>query len=693
MTHDKPLPTPEELAALPPDGGAEFNRLVFTRNPYLLQHARNPVDWWEWCECAFLTAERQQKPVFLSIGYSTCHWCHVMAGESFEDGEVAALLNEHFVCIKVDREERPDIDQYYMQACQAMTGSGGWPLSLFLLPDRRPFFAGTYFPKQAMGNRHGMMTLIPAIAEFWKNRREELVTSAQTLHTELQAWFDAASEPPDSGKDLLEAGVYQLAQRYDAERGGFGEAPKFPIPHQYSFLARYGRAQGDAKALGMASDSLLRMARGGIFDQIGFGWHRYSTDAHWLVPHFEKMLYDQALMVLALCDAWVESRAPGLETAVKQTLEYVLRDLRHPEGGFYAAEDADSEGEEGRFYLWTTAEVKRALGEDEGRRACAVWHLEHGGNFTAETGAPNREANIPHRPLGDPEDPDLEALRLKLLELRSQRVRPRLDDKIMADWNGLMIAALSRAGSVFGRADWLEAARAARRFVEGRLLVDGALRKTWRLGTPGGEGLLDDYAFYIHGLLHFHQATLDLGSLDLASRLCDSANVRFWDDARRAYRLSPVGSELPLRPLSFYDGALPSGNSVMAWNLAMLHRLADREEGGLRHALFAAGPSLARAPSNHAFALLALLLVESPAQEVVIAADRAEAASGFLQVLHAHPHPNRSIRLLLPSDARVPAWMEGMKTGSGARAFLCENQRCRAPVASPEELRAALTSP
>jgi hypothetical protein len=688
LTHDKPLPDADAIAALPPDGGAEFNRLVFTRNPYLLQHARNPVDWWEWNDCAFLTAEQQQKPVFLSIGYSTCHWCHVMARECFEDGEVAALLNEHFICIKVDREERPDIDQFYMQACQAMTGSGGWPLSLFLLPDRRPFFAGTYFPKHAVGNRHGMMTLIPAIDEFWRKRREELVSSAGTLGLEMKNWFETASVPPAAGLELLEAGVYQLSQRYDRERGGFGEAPKFPIPHQLSFLVKYGRAQKDASALGMAVATLARMHLGGLFDQIGFGWHRYSTDGDWLVPHFEKMLYDQALMALALSDAWLETRDPELEAAARQTLEYVLRELRHPEGGFYSAEDADTEGEEGRSYLWTTSEVKRALGEDDGRRACAFWHLQAEGNFSGETGEASRGANIPHRRPGDPPDDGAEALRQRLLEIRSQRPRPRLDDKIMADWNGLMIAAFARAGAVFGESRYLEAAHAARRFAEKQLLTGETLRKSWRQGACGREGFLDDYAFFVYGLLHLHQATLDPEALALAGRLAQKAKSLFWDDSRGAFHLAASSTELPLRPLSFYDGALPSGNSVMAWNLVMLGRLVDPSapEEQARRAIFAAGASLARAPSNHCFALMALLMLESPAQEVVIAASRAEEASPFLAVLHGRPHPNRSIRLLLPGDAGLPPWMEGMKPSGEARVFVCENRECQKPVSTPEDL-------
>ncbi|NOT32416.1 MAG: thioredoxin domain-containing protein, partial [Planctomycetes bacterium] len=389
-----PLPSAAEIAKLPRDGGLEFNRLVFEHSPYLQQHARNPVDWHPWGEKAFELARREQKPVFLSIGYSTCHWCHVMEHESFEDHEVAALINRHFVPVKVDREERPDLDAVYMQVTQAMTGSGGWPMTVILTPDKQPFFAGTYYPKSALHGRKGLLELLPEIAALWRERRADVVKSAAQITDVVRE--QGHETPAELGPELLQRGREQLASRYDSELGGFGSAPKFPVPHQLLFLLQAHQRTHDPLALRMVEHTLTAMRAGGIYDQIGFGFHRYSTDREWLVPHFEKMLYDQALHVLAYTAAYQVTGDAAYRATAEEVLEYVLRELLDPRGGFHSAEDADSEGEEGRFYLWTRAEVLEVLGQAEGELFANVYEITPAGNYREEASGQRDGRSIPH---------------------------------------------------------------------------------------------------------------------------------------------------------------------------------------------------------------------------------------------------------------------------------------------------------
>ncbi|MEQ1894443.1 MAG: thioredoxin domain-containing protein, partial [Planctomycetota bacterium] len=390
----RPPPSKAELAQLPADGGAEFNRLVFEGSPYLLQHARNPVDWYPWGEEAFARAKEEDKPVFLSIGYSTCHWCHVMEHESFEDEEVAALMNAHFVCVKVDREERPDIDAVYMAVTQAMSGSGGWPMTVFLTPEKKPFFAATYIPKETRFGRKGMLQLVPEIGAVWKARRADIEKSAAEI-ARIVGESGAETELA-ANREVLQRGREQLAQRYDPDLGGFGDAPKFPVPHQLLFLLQQHQRTGDALALAMVEKTLAAMRAGGIYDQIGFGFHRYSTDREWLVPHFEKMLYDQALHVLAYTATWQVTEKGEYRAVAEEVIAYVLRDLADPRGGFHSAEDADSEGEEGRFYLWTRAEVLAVLGEQAGARYARVFEITEEGNYREEATKKRDGRSIPH---------------------------------------------------------------------------------------------------------------------------------------------------------------------------------------------------------------------------------------------------------------------------------------------------------
>ncbi|MBN2445557.1 MAG: thioredoxin domain-containing protein, partial [Phycisphaerae bacterium] len=469
----KPIPSPDELGKLPPDGGPEFNRLVFAKSPYLLQHARNPVDWYPWGEEAFRRARDEDKPVFLSIGYSTCHWCHVMEHESFEDTGVARLMNDAFVNVKVDREERPDIDNVYMSVCQFMTGGGGWPLTVMLAPDKRPFFAGTYFPRESRFGRPGMLDLVPGIQEAWRERRDELLKSVDTITGYLRSAGDATSS--ELGLDTLTACYRQLAERFDSRNGGFGTAPKFPTPHDLTFLLRYRKRADDEQALHMVERTLAAMRAGGMYDHVGFGFHRYSTDAEWLVPHFEKMLYDQALLAIAYVEAYQATRNESYARTARETLTYVLRDMAAPEGGFYSAEDADSEGVEGKFYVWQHAEVMSVLGDEDGVMACRVFGIRPGGNFSNPHCPPG--TNIPHHaaPLADLakelriDEGELqrrvEQWRRQLFEARERRVRPGRDDKILTDWNGLMIAAFAKGFQTFGEEKYLKAAEKAADFI------------------------------------------------------------------------------------------------------------------------------------------------------------------------------------------------------------------------------------
>jgi uncharacterized protein len=694
-----PLPEGKALESLPRDGGPEFNRLVFEKSPYLLQHARNPVDWYPWGDEAFARAKAEQKLVFLSIGYSTCHWCHVMEHESFEDEEVAALLSQHFVCVKVDREERPDIDAVYMQVTQAMTGSGGWPMTVILTPERQPFFAGTYFPKKARFGRKGLMELVPEIAGLWRERRGDVEKSAAQITGVMRE--QTREEGAELEPGILALGYQQLAQRYDAELGGFGSAPKFPVPHQLLFLLQQHARTDDALALRMVEHTLTAMRAGGIYDQIGFGFHRYSTDREWLVPHFEKMLYDQALHVLAYTAAWQVTGSPEYRATAEEILAYCLRDLADPRGGFHSAEDADSEGEEGRFYLWTRAEAVDVLGKEEGELFARVFELTLEGNYREEASGKRDGRSIPHlaRPLSSWAAElaldeatlarRLESARVKLLEVRSRRVRPLKDDKVLTDWNGLMIAALARAGAAFDEPRYLAAARAAADFALASLRDGkGRLLKRWRAGEAAFAGTLEDYAFLTWGLVELYQARFEVRDLAAALELTRELRAHFEDRENGGFFTSADDAEeLLFRHKDAYDGALPSGNSVAAWNLLRLARLtgeAELEEAARR--TLAAFGTAARAPAGHTLWLLALDCALNPSFEVVIAGDPAAADTrAMLRAFQARFLPHLVLLQRPEGDAPpivalAPFTLDQRSRGGKATAYVCRNQACRAPT-------------
>ncbi len=685
------------------------NRLARSTSPYLHQHAQNPVDWYPWGDEAFQKAQDEDKPVFLSIGYSTCHWCHVMAHESFEDEDVARLLNDAFVNIKVDREERPDVDHTYMTVCQMMTGSGGWPLTILLTPDKKPFYAATYIPKETHGGRPGLKDLVPRIQEAWHERRDDLIHRADDVVEHLKsAGQPRAGEPIDDA--VIEDAFDTLARNYDPEHGGFGRAPKFPSPHNLLFLLRAGRNHDLRAADRMVRQTLTRIRHGGIWDHVGFGFHRYSIDRTWHVPHFEKMLYDQAMHVLAYTEAYEALGDEALADTARRTCEYVLRDLRDPDGGFHSAEDADSEGEEGRFYVWTRHEIEDVLGDDADLFTAAYDVQEHG-NYTDEASGRLTGTNVLRRVRTDEQLADandrtavevadiLETARKTLFEHREQRVRPGRDDKVLTDWNGLMLAALARAGLILEEPDFLDAAKNAATFLTTTMNADGNLRHQWKDGEAGVDAFLDDHAYLAWGLLELHQATLDdawaTHAIDVTQAMIDG----FWDDDDGAFWFTRHGQkDLPVRRKEVYDGAQPSGNSVALDVLVRLGRLTgdpayEKRADDLQKAL---GATVRQNPNGHTHLLTAAHMARAPDVEIVIAGDpQADATRRLLETARGPYLPQRVLLLRTPAtDAPgfAPFTQEMGPENGAAAAYVCRNHACDAPVTDADALAEKLTA-
>lgn len=659
------------------------NRLAGEKSPYLLQHAYNPVDWYPWCEEAFKKAKAEGKPIFLSIGYSTCHWCHVMERESFEDEEVADLLNRYFVSIKVDREERPDIDSIYMSVCQAMTGHGGWPLTVIMTPDAKPFFTGTYFPKKDRLGMPGLLTILRRIHELWENNREELIKNGDRI-VEAMRETTPDGDRMDEG-ELITRAYETFRMSFDSAYGGFGSSPKFPTPHNLMFLLRYWYAFRDRTALSMVEKTLDSMYRGGIFDHIGFGFSRYSTDSRWLVPHFEKMLYDNALLAMAYLEAYKATRKEKYAEVARQVFTYVLRDMTSPEGAFYSAEDADSEGEEGRFYLWTLDEVKRVLGDTDGERFAELFGITEEGNFEGK--------NIPNRiyiQASESERDFVERCRLKLFRYRENRPRPFRDDKILAGWNGLMISALAMGGRILEDVRYTDAAERACRFImESMIRNDGRLLTAFREGSARIPAYADDYAFLIWGLLELYETTYRPEYLKKALELNDDLLRLFWDEAEGGLFLYGNDSEsLILRPKEVYDGAIPSANSVAALNFIRLSLLTGRvdlsEKAQQIFEVF--NPEVSMSPHSHAFFLSALMFLRSKPREVIIAADseKDENVQEMLRILRLCPDPFISSILYTPSHrelADINTSIENYRTRDGKpAAYICRDFTCQPPV-------------
>lgn len=684
------------------------NRLIQEKSPYLLQHAYNPVDWYPWGDEAFERAKQEDKPIFLSIGYSTCHWCHVMARESFEDPEVARMMNETFVSIKVDREERPDIDAVYMQACLALTGRGGWPLSIIMTPEKLPFFAAAYIPKTSRFDMTGMLDIIRKVGDLWAERRDDVRSSAGEVAAALKTALQAGAGGEKPGMALVHRAFRDLEREYDRDYGGFGHAPKFPSPHVLIFLIRYWQETGEKRALEMAEKTLSRVRRGGIFDQIGFGVHRYATDEAWALPHFEKMLYDQAMLVLACTEAFEATHSPACRRTADEVIAYVLRDLTSPEGAFYTAEDAESEGAEGRFYLWTAPEVREVAGTEDGDLFAAAYALGE----RAPAAVPQIGVNVLHRTgttaeiarhAGITEEEcagRLEEVRKKLLSVRGGRIRPHRDEKILLDWNALMVVALARAGRVFGKERYVAAALRALAFLRTHLCdADGRLFHRYRDGETAVPAMLDDHAFLLWALNEVYQTTSDSTGLKEACEVADSLIAGFADTAGGGFFFAPEGGEeLLFRQKDAYDGATPSGNSVALQNLLVLSRLTgeSRYEEVVADGFSAFSGGAAKNTSASIWYLAALLSAVTPSYEVIIAGERGDSVTkAMLNVVRGYYIPNLTLVLKDEGSAGVladlaPHTARLIPIGGKTTAYLCRERLCEQPVQDAAALKELL---
>ncbi len=673
------------------------NRLAGESSPYLLQHQYNPVDWYPWGEEAFARARETDRPVLLSVGYSACHWCHVMERESFEDDEIARIMNERFVNVKVDREERPDVDAIYMQAVQAMTGHGGWPMTVFLTPDGVPFYGGTYFPPQDRHGMPGFPRVLEAVAEFYRDRRGEAAAAGRQLLDRLRQGEAVRGGGELLTRDVLDRAYRGLAAEFDARHGGLGRAPKFPQPMAFDFLLRYWARRGAPDALAMVRQTLDQMARGGIHDQLGGGFHRYSVDQAWLVPHFEKMLYDQAQLALLYVNAWQATGAPEYARGAAATLDYVVREMTHPAGGFFSTQDADSEGEEGRFFLWTREEIEGLLPPDEARAALRYWGLLEGPNFEGR--------NILHVP-HDARDVAaalslapatlaevLDRARGRLAAARERRVKPARDDKVLAGWNGMMLRAFAEASRALGRPDYLAVAVRNAEFLLSALVVDGRLLRSWKDGRARLLGYLEDHAMVADGLLALHQATLDGRWLDEARRLADAMLDLFWDaEVEGFFDTGRDHEALIVRPRNLFDSAIPSGSSVAADVLLRLAVLTGETAYERRavETLRAVAPLMARYPAGFGRFLAALdFHLGSPVEVAVVwpAGPPPAAGEPLLAEVFRRYLPTRVVtgaaageRADLPLVAGKPA-REGRAT-----AYVCERYACQAPTTDPAVL-------
>ncbi len=683
-----------------PPAPAQRNRLAREKSPYLLQHQGNPVDWFPWGEEAFAEARAKNKPVFLSIGYSTCHWCHVMERESFENEATARYLNEHFVSIKVDREERPDVDKIYMTFVQAMTGQGGWPLSVFLTPDRQPFYGGTYFPPESRYGRPGFLQVLTQVSELWEARRQDVLNSASQWHEQLTAAIQQQAAPDlILSPEFLHNAAAEFKREFDPQHGGFGHAPKFPRPSQPAFLLSYGVRDNDGEALRMVVRTCEAMADGGLHDQLGGGFHRYSVDAEWQVPHFEKMLYDNAQLVHLYLDAHLVTREREFAEVARDTLDYVLSDMTHPEGGFYSAEDADSEGKEGKFYCWTKSELARLLTPEEYNVAVGYFGITEVGNFIDHSDPnplPGQNVLRVARKQLPPEDVLLLAsAKRKMLQARSQRVRPLRDEKILASWNGLMLGAMARAAAVLNDSRYRAAAERNFQFLKSHLWDEPSrtLFHRWRDGARDTVQLLEAYADLLSGVIDLYEATLRPEVLQFAVELSEAMLARFYDAEHGGFWQSTAGaSDLILRVKEDYDGAEPSGNSVAC--LALLKLSAITDQPHLRTAaektLRLFSPRLRRLPQAVPHLLLALDFYLEEPRRVLIAGDPQHPAT--VALLHAAHSVYQPHKVILGTTGPVEPFARTLTPRDGAAtAFICTGTACQPPTHEAEQIRQALT--
>lgn len=674
-----------------------MNRLSKEKSPYLLQHASNPVNWFAWEPEAFAVAQREDKPIFLSIGYSTCHWCHVMAHESFEDAAVAAVLNRDFICIKVDREERPDIDTVYMGVCQALTGAGGWPLTVIMTPEQKPFWAGTYLPKRSAYGRIGLLELLGAVRQQWNADREKIITAGDQITEILKGSSRAAKQSVEPEKELLHRAAEELETSFDEHWGGFGVAPKFPTPHNLLFLLQYSILEKNHAARHMAERTLVQMYRGGIFDHLGGGFSRYSTDGKWLVPHFEKMLYDNGLLANVYLEAYRMTGHALYRKVAERTLNYIRNELTDEMGGFYCGQDADSDGVEGKYYVFTPQEIDMVIGQEGAK------DLNHWFGITAEGNFEGKSIlNLLDNPNYEDTPPYIENLSQQLYEYRLGRTHLHKDDKVLTSWNALAIAAFAKGGRVLKNSTYLECAKKAQDFIESNMMdEDFRLKLRWREGEAAHAGQLSDYAYYGCALLELYWATFDVKYVSKAIKISQQMVKEFWDEANGGFFLYSKDSEqLIHRPKEIYDGAMPSGNSMAALLLASLAKLTGEvqwQEISHRQLSFLAG-AIEEYPAGYTMALTAIASVIYPSYELVCVTAEEYMAPDLNAYLAENPMPNLTLLLKTNKNkeklkAAAPFTESYPIPQSGTVYYLCQNNACSAPIYSLEELIARLKQP
>lgn len=666
------------------DSNSVPNHLGNEKSPYLLQHIYNPVDWYPWGPEAFAKAMEEDKPVFLSIGYSTCHWCHVMAHESFEDSDVAALLNSNYICIKVDREERPDIDAVYMTVCQMFTGSGGWPLTIIMTPEQKPFWAGTYLPKVTAYGRMGLMELLTTVTQLWGANRDALLSKGEQVTSLLNKHQETHFKTAEPEKKLLTKAAGQFKDMYDTQWGGFGGAPKFPTPHNLLFLLRYSLLEKDTSALQMVKYTLTQMFRGGIFDHLGGGFSRYSTDEKWLVPHFEKMLYDNALLTLAYLEAYHITRDAFFQMIAERTLDYVLSELCDENGGFYCGQDADSDGVEGKYYVFTKQEVYDVLGEQDGAVFCDWFGITEHGNFEGKN-----ILNLLDNSQYAETEPNIKDFSHKLYACRQNRTLLHKDDKVLTSWNALMIAALARAGWLLDKPVYIQSAKKAQRFLQENLIEEnGEMKLRWREGETAHAGQLDDYAFYAFALLELYKSTYEIEYLQQAINTSERILSYFWDQEQGGFFLYSKDSEqLISRPKETYDGAIPSGNSVAAVVLEHLSKLTGDtkwQQISYRQLCFLAG-AVQDYPAGHSMALLAVSQAVYSSRELVCATTEKNIPEELLNYLIKNPLPNLTVLIKTYEnqaelEKTVPFTASYPIPENGTVYYLCQGGTCSAPI-------------
>ncbi len=689
--------------------GKHYNRLINEKSPYLLKHAENPVDWYPWGDEAFKKAREEDKPIFLSIGYSTCHWCNVMERESYNDPEVGRLMNNNFVSIKVDREERPDIDKIYITVCQMMIGNRcGWPLNVIMTPDKKPFYTTTYLPKTTRFGRVGLVGLIPRVMEVWQNKREDIISTANRVEEALK---DISSVTPgeEPKEGVLKTAFEQLNSGFDPEHGGFGQAPKFPSPHTLLFLLRHWSRTGDSKSLLMVEKTLHEMSRGGMYDHVGFGFHRYSTDEQWLLPHFEKMLYSQALLSMAYAETFQATGKKEYARTAKNIFTYVLRDMTSPEGVFYSAEDADSEGEEGKFYLWTKDEIEKVLNKDEAELVIKVFNIEKEGNYIDQLKREKTGDNIFHlqnslEKISAEKGVSLKEIKLrlekarqKLFSIREKRIHPYKDDKTLTDWNGLMIAALAKGAQAFDEPAYTKAAKKATDFILNKMRTPGGrLLHRYRAGEAAIPAMVADYAYFTWGLLELYEASFEVKYLDAAIELTEELIKHFWDKKNGGFFFSSDDSEKILVPWKdVSDGALPSGNSVSMLNLLRLGRITGNAKFEEKASDIGklASTEVSRFPTAYTQLLMALDFGLGPSYEVVISGKTdAKDTKEMLKAIRSRFIPNKVV-ILRPAEqeppeiVRIAKFAENQISIDGkSTAYVCLNYNCKLPTTDINEM-------